>query len=316
VNASFDVYQRKSFDLISRIKTAGIGGEAFKAANYADMTSKGAEMLIGAQIIRQRNWGWRTNLTFGYNETKITNVKNLPLIYDLVQAVGGNTESFPVNSLFSLRFQGLDPSTGVPLFIDENGKVSSNVYLQDQVTSYLVFSGQVDPKITGGFSNTFNYKAFSLNIFVTYQAGNKIRLNPSFRSSYTDFDAMPKEFNDRWVLPGDERITNVPSVLDAYQRYLVEGENAYPYNNYNYSNARVADGGFVRLKTVSLNYNLSKRALSRIGLSSLSVTAVAANPWLIYSDKKLKGQDPEFFNTGGVAQPIQKQLTLSVKVGL
>jgi hypothetical protein len=128
---------------------------------------------------------------------------------------------------------------------------------------------------------------------------------------------MPKEFNDRWVLPGDERITNVPSVLDAYQRYLVEGENAYPYNNYNYSNARVADGGFVRLKTVSLNYNLSKRALSRIGrLSSLSVTAVAANPWLIYSDKKLKGQDPEFFNTGGVAQPIQKQLTLSVKVGL
>jgi hypothetical protein len=46
------------------------------------------------------------------------------------------------------------------------------------------------------------------------------------------------------------------------------------------------------------------------------VTGAANNMWLIYSDKKLKGQDPEFFNAGGVAQPIQKQFTLSVKVGI
>ena len=39
----------------------------------------------------------------------------------------------------------------------------------------LIYEGPVDPKITGGFSNTFNYKAFSLNVFVTYQAGNKIQ---------------------------------------------------------------------------------------------------------------------------------------------
>ena len=75
---SFDVYQRKSFDLISIIKTPGIGGEALKAANYADLTSKGAEALIGGTVIKRKNWGWRTNITFGYNQTKITNVKNIP----------------------------------------------------------------------------------------------------------------------------------------------------------------------------------------------------------------------------------------------
>jgi hypothetical protein len=127
---------------------------------------------------------------------------------------------------------------------------------------------------------------------------------------------LPKEFLDRWVMPGDELKTNVPSVLDAYERYLVNSTGASPYNNYNYSTARVADGGFVRLKTVSLSYNLSKETLRKIGLNSLSFTAVAANPWLIYADPKLKGQDPEFFNTGGVAQPIQKQFTLSLKAGL
>src|SRR5690606_28440193 len=106
------------------------------------------------------------------------------------------------------------------------------------------------------------------------------------------------------------------SILDAYQRYLVAGTGASPYNNYNYSTERVADGGFVRLKTVSLTYNFDRRLLDKIGLNSLSLTAVSTNPWLIYSDPKLKGQDPEFFNTGGVAQPIQKQFTLSIKAGL
>ncbi|MEO6550319.1 MAG: SusC/RagA family TonB-linked outer membrane protein [Ferruginibacter sp.] len=316
LNMSLDVYQRNSFDLISLIKTGGIGGEAIKAANYADMKAKGAEALIGGQIVRAKNWGWRTNLTFGYNKTQITNAKNNPIIFDLVKAEGGNTQGYPVNSLFSIRYKGLDHISGVPTFINEKGETSSNVYLQDENISNLVFEGSVDPKFTGGFSNTFSYKTLSLNIFLTYQAGNKIRLYPAFKTGYSDFDALPKEFIDRWVMPGDENKTNVPSVLDAYQRYLTNGNGNYPYNNYNYSTERVADGSFVRLKTVSLSYSATKDLLKRIGMNSLSLTAVVANPWLIYSDKKLKGQDPEFFNTGGVAQPIQKQITLSLKAGL
>ncbi len=51
-------------------------------------------------------------------------------------------------------------------------------------------------------------------------------------------------------------------------------------------------------------------------MNSLALQAVSNNTWLIYSDKKLKGQDPEFFNTGGVAQPVQKQFTFSLKMGL
>jgi hypothetical protein len=56
--------------------------------------------------------------------------------------------------------------------------------------------------------------------------------------------------------------------------------------------------------------------IKKIGLNNLALQAVSNNTWLIYSDKTLKGQDPEFFNTGGVAQPVQKQFTFSLKVGL
>ena len=316
LNISFDWYNRNSFDLISLIKTSGIGGEPKKAINYADMESHGIDLLIGGTIIKMKNWGWRTNLTFGYNTTKITNAKNLPIIFDLVKPEGGNKEGYPVNSLFSLNFQGLNHDTGLPYFIDEFGNKSLAVNLQDERIDNLVFSGSLDPKFTGGFNNTFNYKNLSLNIFVTYQAGNKIRLYPSFRSSYVDLDAMPKEFHDRWELPGDEKVTNIPVINDAYFNFVDQSSAAFPFNNYNYSTIRVADGGFVRLKTVSLTYQLGPKGVEKLSVfKSLSLTAAVTNPWLIYSDKKLKGQDPEFFNAGGVAQPIQKQITLSVKAG-
>lgn len=314
VNVTVDVYSRKSFDLISIIKTAGIGGELYKAANYADMTSKGIELMIGGEVIRRKVWGWRTNLTFSYNTNKITNAKNAPLIFDLVAAEGGNKEGYPVRSLFSLDYKGLDPRTGVPTFVTSDGKTSSNIDLQDDATDKLVYQGPVDPPVTGGWNNTFRYKALSLNVFMTYQWGNTIRLYPAFKTSYSDLDAMPNEFYDRWVMPNDETKTNVPSILDAYEQTLLGG--AYPYNNYNYSTERVAKGDFIRLKTVSLTYQLPNSFIKRTGLSSLVVTGAANNMWLIYSDKKLKGQDPEFFNAGGVAQPIQKQFTLSLKVGI
>ena len=313
MNVSLDVYQRKSFDLISTIKTSGIGGEAYKAANYADMDSRGVEVLVGGQIIHQKDWGWKTTLTFGYNTTKITNAKNSPNIFSLVGAEGGNKEGYPVRSLFSIKYKGLEPFTGTPQFVDEDGKTSSTIYMQSESTGNLQYEGPVDPTITGGFSNTFNYKAFSLNVFVTYQAGNHIRLYPAFKTSYSDLDAMPREFYDRWGMPGDEKYTNIPSILDAYQQSQLNG--AYPYNNYNYSTQRVAKGDLVRLKTVSLGYTLPRGMAEKFGLANASVTAAATNPWLIYSDEKLRGQDPEFFNSGGVAQPVQKQVTLSLKVG-
>ncbi|WP_143306235.1 SusC/RagA family TonB-linked outer membrane protein [Chitinophaga vietnamensis] len=314
LNFAADVYHRRSFDLISLIKTSGIGGEMYKAANYADMESHGAELMIGGDPVRKKHWGWKSNITFGYNTNRITNARNIPGIFDLVVAEGGNKEGYPVHSLFSLQYKGLDAKNGAPLFINQDGATSPDVFLQGLNTSHLVYEGPVDPPVTGGFSNTFRYKAFSLNIFFTYQWGNKIRLYPAFKTGYSDLDAMPKEFYDRWMMPGDEKYTSVPSILDAYEQQLMRG--AYPYNNYNYSTERVAKGDFIRLKTVSLTWQLPPALTRRANLNNVTITGAAINPWLIYADKKLQGQDPEFFNAGGVAQPIQKQFTLSIRVGI
>lgn len=321
ITTALDVYQRKSFDLIAIIRTPAIGGEAYKAANYADMDSKGFEVVLGGAVLRKKDFNWRVNVTFGYNETKITNLRSPQRVFGLIQSQGGNLEGYPVNSLFSVPFVGLNHYTGVPSFVlgtkvSGGDSIGSNLYFQSQDVGFLKYNGPVDPTYTGGISNTVNYKNFSLNVFVTYQGGNKIRLYPAFRTSYSDFDALPREFIDRWGMPGEQAVTNVPSVVDVWQRYVLSAGGAQPYNTYNYSDARVASGAFMRLKTVSLAYNVGQSLLRKLRMNALSVSVIANNPWLIYSDKKLKGQDPEFFNTGGVAQPIQKQFTLQLKVGI
>ncbi|WP_232516354.1 SusC/RagA family TonB-linked outer membrane protein [Chitinophaga caeni] len=311
-NFTFDFYKRNSFDLISSLRTSGIGGEVTKTANYADMVSHGFEVTIGGKPIQGKNFSWRSNLTFGFNKNKITNLKSKPRIYDMIIPEGGPSEGRSVRGLYSINFQELD-NRGVPYFINENGELSYNVYVQSTNKDYLVYEGPVDPTITGGFNNTFNYKNFTLNVFVSYQAGNKIRLNNVFSTYYDDTDAMPKEFLDRWTLPLDEKITNVPSIADYLTKSEISG--AYPYTAYNYTSNRVADGSFVRLKQASLSYNMPSSVAKLIHANNLSFKVQGNNIWLIYADKKLKGQDPEFFSSGGVALPVPKQITFTLKAG-
>jgi hypothetical protein len=314
INFSVDGYIRNSFDLIDEIKTSGIGGQIYKVANYADMESHGVDFSVDGVLYKNRDWDFRSRITLGYARTLITKVDNNPGIFDLVKAEGANIQGKPVRSLFSIDYRALNPKTGVPIFLNENGEVSSDVYLQDQNISYLKYEGPVDPPFTGGFNNTLTYKNLALNIFFTYQAGNKIRLNPLYKSAFSDLDAMPKEFLDRWVMSGEETQTTVPSIADQLEQLYLAG--TYPYNIYNYSTERVAKGDFVRLKSVSLSYKVPLQVISRYGFKGASIQLSSINPWLIYSDKKLKGQDPEFFNSGGVAQPIQKQFTVAIKLTL
>lgn len=313
VSLSVDAYQRKSYDLIGEIRTSGIGGQALKQANYADMKSKGIEASLGGVVLKTNDFNWRTQLIFAYNKTEITNLENQPSIFGLTGADGGALQGYAHRGLFSIDFQGLDAANGSPLFINEDGVLSNDIYLQSNVVKYLKYEGPVDPTYTGGFSNNFKYKNFSLSTLITFAAGNKVRLNPAFKTSYTDLDAMPSAFLSRWEMPGDELKTNVPSILDAAE--ALGFNSVYAYNNYNYSTERVADGGFVRMKQIILSYNVPAPFSKKLGFTNSSLSLVGNNLFLIYSDKKLKGQDPEFFGSGGVALPIPRQFTLSLKVG-
>ena len=126
---------------------------------------------------------------------------------------------------------------------------------------------------------------------------------------------MPKEFKNRWTIAGDENRTNIPAIADL--RIIQQDSKLhYAYNAYNRSTARVAKGDFIRMKEISVSYDFPKKLIKPLKLNNLSLKLQATNLFLIYADKKLNGQDPEFYNTGGVAMPMPKQFTATLRLGI
>ena len=221
--------------------------------------------------------------------------------------------------MYSYDFRGLNDK-GLPLFNLLNGSTNfDDIDFQqiDNILSYLKKEGAVEPNITAGLSNTFRYKNWELSALITAQAGNKIRKPDQYDSSYDDLSVFPKEMKNRWVHPGDEKTTNIPGIPDRRTVYEI-GSNTLRrvYNAYNYSTERVVDGSFVRMKNISLSYAFPKEVLEQLKVSNLTLRLQAANPFLIYSDKNLNGQDPEFFRSGGVAYPVTAQYTFTINLGI
>ena len=325
ISSTLDLFQRNSFDLIDLVRTSGVGGQYYKYANFGDLRTRGLEIAIHTKNILTQDFKWSTALTFSAMDQEITRLLNSPNAFEMVSGTGrGNILGYPRGSLFSFNFQGLNED-GLPTFdlgqYPSNQNAMSNItgadFTDSQYTkSYLIYEGPTEPKFIGGLSNTFNYKNWELSCFITMQAGNKIRLNPTFDPSFADLNVFSKNYYDRWLNPGDELITNVPVLPSQDMISLYGQENIVKaYNTYNYSQVRVADGSFVRMKNISLAYTLPKEISQRILLDNLSFRLNVMNPFLIYADKDLNGQDPEYYKSGGVSLPAPRQYTFTINVG-
>ena len=324
LSTTLDVYQRNSFDLIDLVRTSGIGGQYYKYANFGDMRTRGIELGIHTRNIELQDFSWYSSLTLAGMHQEITRLLNAPNTFDMVAGRGrGNIVGYPKGSLFSFNFQGLNVN-GLPTYnfglYPLNGGPYANIAGADfsdaqYSKSYLLYHGPIEPPITGGLSNTFKFREWEFSFFITMQAGNKIRLNPTFDPEFADLNVFSSEYYNRWLNPGDEWKTDVPVLPSQELIDQVGKENIErAYNTYNYSQNRVADGSFVRMKNISLAYHLPDRYVEKLRLRSINFRFNVTNPFLIYSDKRLKGQDPEYYKSGGVSLPTPKQYTLSMNV--
>lgn len=324
VNLSLDAYQRNSFDLIDLVRTSGIGGQYYKYANFGDMRTRGIELTLSTNNVKTNKFSWQTTLVGSFYNQEITHLRNAASTFDLVSGTGkGNVVGYPRGSLFSFQFNGLNEN-GLPTFdfkdypfenIPYPNIAGANFSDTKYTTKYLKYEGPIEPNFTAGLSNTFRYDNIEFSFFITSQAGNKIRLQPTFDPQFADLNVFSKDYYDRWLVSGDEYTTNVPVIPSKDLIETVGQENINrAYNTYNYSNLKVADGSFIRMKNIAIGYNIPKRLTKKIGVESLNIKVQTTNVFLIYSDKKLRGQDPEFYRTGGVSTPITRQYTLSFNI--
>lgn len=326
VNFEIDYYKRNNYDLIGYVQTAGVGGEIDKLANDASMESSGVEFTISTVNIDIKNFRWTSDLIFSHTKNRITRLNSFSQVTSLVNGYGRLVD-YPIGALFSIPFAGLTEE-GLPTFY--SNKERTEIYGPDNYSEinfqeydkvdYLKYEGSIDPTVFGSFNNTFTIiNDLKVGIFLTYSFGNVLRLNPLcnvYASEYSDLTASMKEMKNRWMIPGDENRTDIPVIASKRQFETIPGLN-YAYSAYNYSDKRVAKGDFIRLKEIFVEYNFPKKWFEgQKVVSSFSAKISGTNLALLYADKKLNGQDPEYYNSGGVSSPIPRQFTLTVRLGL
>ncbi len=325
INLDVDYFRRNNYDLIGPVETSGVGGQITKYANDATMQSSGVEISLSTVNVQLENFRWTSNIAFSHITNKITKLDSKDRAVTFLNGYG-RKEGDPLYALYSIRFAGLTEE-GLPMFYSNKEGTEyydpsnyGDINFQDyENLEYLKYEGTIDPTIDGGFNNEFTiYKNLKVGIFLTFRGGNKIRLNNLcnvYASEYNDISANMREMKNRWMIAGDEATTTIPVIASKRQFETIDGLN-YAYSAYNYSDQRVADGGFIRLKEVSIEYTFPKKWFEgQKAVSSFSAKLSGTNLALLYADKKLNGQDPEFYSSGGVSSPVPRQFTFTVRLG-
>lgn len=302
-----DYYRNIVDGLILNVPTApslGVPNNSY-AANTGGLFNKGLELTITTQNVRNENFTWSTSLNVSTNANQVTSLGEggspIPGVYQggtyAITQVGA-----PVSSLWGFDYQGVNAANGNPLYKKIDGSLvqgniaNSTYYVYDAAnptalttasslgTADKILLGQTNPKLFGGFDNTFTFKGFDLNIFLRYNVGNSIMNVTRQQLLRMDFVNNGAEILDRWTPTNTN--TNTPKLWLTKSDFI---------NTLNNSSSRfVESGNFLRVQNLSLGYTFPTRYVGALNLSRLHVYVQVQN---LATITKYKGVDPEVNTT-------------------
>lgn len=282
LNVTMDYYYKRTTDMLMNVTLpAGAGVANTIARNEGTMVNKGFELAINSKNF-VGEFGWDTDFNISFNKNKLTKLSLQKVYYDAITSDNvkeyavRNEPGRPLGGFYGYISDGVDPETGELMYRDLNGdgKVTS---------SDRTYIGDPNPTFTYGMTNTFSYKNFTLSIFLQGSYGNDI-FNASRMETEGMYDGKNQSTRvlNRWRIPG--QITDVPKA-------------GYQMHNSTYF---IEDGSYLRVKDLSLSYNITGPLLKKWGVSRLQPYFTATNllTWTGYS-----GMDPEvnqWGNSGSV----------------
>ncbi|BAV07365.1 TonB-linked outer membrane protein, SusC/RagA family [Filimonas lacunae] len=258
----------------------------------ATVLNTGLELELNTTNIQRKNFTWKTSVNFTLPSNKLQRYDDIAnSSYNNVYVVGKS-----LTIVKGYQFTGVNPSTGVAEFQDVTG--------DNRVSEYddYVVMGKTMPDYYGGLQNSFTYKNLQLDFLVqlVHQEGPTVHYS-RLASPIGIMVNQDKDALRRWQKAGD--ITDIPRAS------LTAGNAAYDaYSNYyRLSTAAWGDASYIRLKNVSLRYDLSSY-VKKWKLSGLSVYVLAQNLFTITS---YDGFDPE---TQGRVLPPLKTITAGLQL--
>ncbi|WP_169305739.1 SusC/RagA family TonB-linked outer membrane protein [Sphingobacterium alkalisoli] len=310
LSGSIDGYIKNTQDLIGVLSTSPLTGFSGVTGNFGDLENKGVDVNLHSMNVIRENFFWSSGFTLGYNQNKITQLaRTTPIATGDGMIQEDYVIDYPAFTLFGYDYAGLN-AIGDPQITLADGTVTSEI--DGNTPEDVLYMGTSQPIWSGGFSNNFVYKNFQLGINMSYNAGHKMfRDRNSFWSEPPYTNSIHPEFANRWKEAGDESKTNIP-------RYVGNSDDDYNRNTsyYTYANSNIFNASFLKLRDITLSYNLGEQVVRRLRAEAISFRFQVSNIMLWKANDL--GIDPEFHAARGgrVIRTGQGQVTFGAHITL
>ena len=305
LTGTVEYFKRRSEDLIQDITATPSPGVPVVRANAGIIENSGWEVTLNSDIFNKKDFSWSVGGNFSVLKNEIIQIS--PFTDRQVQ---GTKLWAPGNSLFEFymrEWAGVNPATGDALWyqdvLDTDGNVTGRTVTNDydQATRYETGKESL-PDFQGGFNTSVRYKQFDLSALFNFSLGAYL-LDTDYSGLVNNFDAIgasahPDNFN-AWSQPGD--ITDFPRLTTSN-------------NNFNSQSTRwLFKNDYLRLKSITVGYNLPEDALEDIGLTSVRVYFQGDN---LLTWQSHGGIDPEQAFNGLTANrsPLQRTFTFGTLI--
>lgn len=303
VTGSFEYFQRHTSDLLMNLDLAPTIGAGSTMVNIGEMENKGYEFEIRTDNVISKNFNWSSSFLFTSVQNKIIKLANND---DIIDGRYIYREGLPYYSFYMPIWAGVDPADGTPMWfvIDDEGNITDDV-THDSKKAKSAVAGSAEPDFYGSFGNYLTYKGFDLSFVFNFSVGGKIWYNSGYKS-WNDgrspkYVVQEAQVN-RWQKPGD--------IADHPQR-IWNGNNGSDIR----SSRFLFDNDFIRLKDITLSYNIPTEVLKKLKLSNSSIYVQARN-LLTFSSQDIV--DPEHGGASGYTyfeMPPVKTITVGVEIG-
>jgi len=316
-----EVYYSKTTDLLLTVQTASQTGYTSRLANIGTTSNKGWELTLETQNIVKPKFSWSTSLTISHNTQLVEDIGS----EDFVTAFSspgnnpymmyGYVAGYPLNSLWGFKYAGVwhnqeevDVNAATNTYVSASSKNLGTAKYYDidhngtLDQNDLVYQGNADPYLFGGFQNTFHFGGFKLGIYFAYSLGGKIY---NYSELYMAGSTSTNQY--RYMLNSWHPVRNPNSDIPRAGSCDV----ALP------SDFMIYDASYLRLKTLTLSYTFDFR---KDWMKNLTLSITGDNLFLL---KNYNGFDPDVSSEGSSstlrrldvgAYPKARTITFSVQL--
>ncbi len=281
ISGEIDYYIKKTSDLLLNVNIPSTSGFTTQFRNVGNLENKGVEFVLNTRNVVGK-FSWTTSFNVAANRNKVTNINKQVIEAGLSGFTNRAVEGQPIGVWFVPEYAGVDPANGDALWYKNTENADGS---RDRTTTRTyseaqrVVFGNPNPKFVGGLNNTFSFKGIDLTVFFNGVFGNNLNFYGvgQYSSGNGIFeDNQTKDQLRAWTKENPN--TDVPEA-----RYLSRNGNQA-------SSRYVVKGDFVRLRTVTLGYNLPTTLTRRIGLEKARIYVSGMN---LLTFTKYNGWDPE-----------------------